>query len=50
MYYFEHGNATGVIMGHGAKWMIFRDSSGKLLHDGRRFPSRAAALAEVKRW
>lgn len=47
MYYFEHGNATGVIIGHDAKWLIFRSTSIGLQADGRTFASSEAAIVAI---
>ncbi|WP_155982395.1 hypothetical protein [Xanthobacter sp. 126] len=48
MYFFEHGNVNGTIIGSGGRWMIFFSKPIGMMHDGRVFPSSAAALAEVR--
>lgn len=48
MYFFEHGNVNGTIIGSGGRWLIFFASRSGQMHDGRTFASSDAALAEVR--
>ena len=48
MYFFEHMNFNGSIIGSGGRWLIFFSTSSGLMHDSRTFDSAAAALAEMR--